>query len=89
MVLVPLLVVSACLGRIKGVYYMVMSRGIVQFPPQYTSGFDLGDESKCPLNRCHSSQKAEFCLVEVTPLPVWYYLAVFLIGFMVLFFLSF
>ena len=27
--LVPLLVVSACSGRIKGVHYIVMSRGIV------------------------------------------------------------
>ena len=32
-----------------------------------------------------NSQKAEFCVVEAIPLPVWYYLAVFLIGFLILF----
>ena len=48
-VLVALLVVPACLGRIKGVHDIVMSRGVVQFPSQYTPGFVLGDESKCRL----------------------------------------
>ena len=85
-VLILLLVVSTCLCRIKGVYYIVMSRGTVQFPPQCTSGFGLGDGSKCCLCRRHSSQKVEFCVVEVTPLSVWYYLTVFLIGFSILFY---
>ena len=38
-----------------------MSRGMVQFLPQYTSGFGLGDRSKCHLCSRHSGQKAEFC----------------------------
>ena len=49
MALIPLLVVFACLCRIMSAYYIVMSRGIVQFLPQYTSGFGLGEGSKYPL----------------------------------------
>ena len=75
----------AHLCRIRSVYYIVMSRGTMQFPPQYTSGFGLGGASKCRLCWRHSGQKAEFCVVKVAPLSVWYYLIVFLIGFLILF----
>ena len=85
MALISLLIVSACLCRIKSVYYIVMPREIVQFLLQYTSGFGLGDESKYRLCCHHSSQKTEFCMVKVTPLLVWYYLIVFLIGILILF----
>ena len=57
----------------------------MKLPPNYTSGFGLGEGSKCRLCWRHSSRKAEFCVVKVALLSVWYYLIAFLIVFFILF----
>lgn len=129
MVLVPLLVLSACLGSINplgarrffhnsqgqiymslilskcryregGIYTSLTHKGLWEssvyschsewfYFHHSTQGFSLGGKRKCHHLWHNSSQKAKFCLIEVTSHPASYYLAVFLIDFLVFIFWAF